>query len=192
MDTMEFSATIGSRPTKVTGNSVQELHERWMKHIKTLGHTDEQSDYWLNRIKSSSIKYDREKIEKRKTLKISEMWHAGVALFKQGAGETVNQEENDRRSKICRNCPFKDTVSNCIPCGGGDKLTGLINGFRRKFRVVLRIDREIKNKYCKACGCSLTLLCLTKKEFLPKETPEENRARPIRCWMRKDSPNFQP
>lgn len=191
MDTMEFSAKVGGQMTKVTGTSIEELHQRWMPLAKSLK-DDQTSAYWLNRIKSSAVKYETQKIEKRKGLKISSIWSAGIALFNQASGETVDQEENDRRSKICKGCPFKEEVSNCIACGGGNKLTNLVNNFRNKFKVALRIDRDIKNKYCKACGCSLTLLCLTKSSSLPIETAEENRARPARCWMRKGSPNYRP
>jgi hypothetical protein len=194
MDTMEFSASLNSRKMKVTGNSIKELHERWMKLAVTVEpSTPENSKYWMNRIKSSRIKYDRARLEARPAPKLSEAWHAGLAIAKQAQGDVVSQHEHNRRAAICSKCPMSSETSICMSCGGGGKISSLISSIRQYTgKSVIRIDDKVKKKYCSVCGCFIPLLSITKNQYLPRETPEQNRLRPIGCWIRKDSPNYKP
>lgn len=194
MDTMEFSATLNSRMTKVTGNSIEELHERWMKLAAiSEPQTKETSDYWMNRIKSSRIKYDRAKLEAKKPPKLAEAWHAGLAILKQAQGDITSQEEHDRRAKICARCNLASETSICMSCGGAGRVSALIGSIKNHTGgKIIKIDDKVKKKYCSVCGCFIPLLSITKSRYLPKETPEANRLRPIHCWIRTDSPNYKP
>jgi hypothetical protein len=194
MDTMEFSAVLNSRMTKVTGNSISELHERWMKLASIHEpQTEEVSKYWRNRIKSSRIKYDRAKLEAKPAPKLSEAWHAGLAIVKQAQGDVVTQAEHDRRAKICAKCPMSSETSICMSCGGTGKISALIGSIKQHIGgKIIKIDDKVRKKYCSVCGCFIPLLSITKTQYLPVETPEANRLRPIGCWIRKDSPNYKP
>jgi hypothetical protein len=194
MDKMEFTASLNSRKMKVTGNSIQELHERWIKLASTVEPSvADKKEYWLNRIKSSRIKYDRAKLEAKPAPKLSEAWHAGLAIVKQAQGDIVTQAEHNRRAAICSRCPLSSEVSICMACGGGGKISSLIGSIRNHIgKNTIKIDDKVRKKYCGVCGCFLPLLSITKTQYLPKETPEENRLRPIGCWIRKDSPNYKP
>lgn len=183
---------MGGRKMKVTGNSIDELHKRWVDLAVTIEPTArEHSDYWMNRIKSYAISYDRDQLMKKPAPKLSEAWHAGLAILKQGMGDTVTQAEHNRRAAICSRCPMASESSICMACGGAGKISALISGIRKHIKGTIKIDDKIKRKYCQACGCALPLLTITKSEHLPKEKPEENRKRPLQCWIRTSSPNFK-
>lgn len=152
-----------------------------------------QSEYWLARIKSYSIRYTKEQLTQKRTPRLSEVWSAAYAMFRQANGNTVKQEEYNRRSEICRNCELVSDVSVCVACGGGGKISAMIQKARSYIKdKTFKLDDKTQKKYCGVCGCWVPLLALTETDYLPKEDVYENKARPLNCWMRKDSKNYKP
>jgi hypothetical protein len=193
MDTMEFLATINGTKMKVTGNSHEELLKRWMQLVVSANPSiPVDSTYWMQRIKSYSITYSRESLMKKPSIKLADVWNAGLAILKQGQGETVTQQEHLRRDRICAACPMRTNVSICMSCGGAGKISRLIGSIRQHIKGTIKIDEKIKKSYCKVCGCAIPLLSITRYENLPNEDPEKNFARPSICWMKKTSPNYKP
>lgn len=193
MDTMEFTAALNGTKMKVTGNSKQELHSRWM----TLVHNASPKlpilpEYWMQRIDSYAIRFSNDQLAKKPAIKLGDAWSAGMAILKQAQGDTVDQAEYDRRSKICARCPMQTGIALCMACGGGGKISRLIAGVKRHIGQTIKIDDKTKKSYCKVCGCSIPLLSLTKTQYLPHEDPLKNFSRPIHCWMRTTSPNYKP
>lgn len=127
-------------------------------------------------------------IVKKKTL--TETIHGAKALIRYMGGQAVTEKELERRSLICNNCPLKDSVSDCMSCGGSGKVAAFINRIRRSKKVEGSIPESLRKKYCGMCGCSLPLLLVTQFKDFEVEDAQKNSARPDHCWLKKTSINF--
>lgn len=193
MDTMEFTAALNGLKMKVTGNSKKELHDRWMGLVRDAKPPlPVNADYWMQRIDTYSVKYTQTQLMRKPTIKIGEAWSAGMAILKQAQGDTVDQAEYDRRSKICAQCPMQTGIAVCMACGGAGKLSRLLGGIKKHIGQYIKIDERTKKSYCRVCGCSIPLLALTKTKYLPHEEAMQNFSRPVHCWMNKSSLNYKP
>ncbi len=100
-------------------------------------------------------------------------------------GETVSQEEQDRRVDICLKCPKIGVVSCFIGCNTiTEALSGFILG-----RSIRRIN-EVHKQSCMACGCPIEVKSLWPISVLKQVdndlglTPDYNRS----CWMIEGDP----
>jgi hypothetical protein len=160
-----------------------------MEWMKSNGEGPLDEGYWMNRIKNQTVEIQRKSIQSKRTPKLSEAWHAGLAIMNRAIGNTPTQEEHKRRADICAKCPMKSETSICYGCGGAGKLSSLISSISKLTTRVIVVDKRMKDKYCSICDCSLALLTVTNIDGL-KEKQDLNRLRPIHCWMRVGGPNY--
>lgn len=133
--------------------------------------------------KRNNTKYSR-------SVSIRDAASAAKALMKIIHGEYVNEEEYKRRLSICSSCPLRQKNSDCMGCGGSGKAARNILEFRAKLGLSYNIDSNTGSHFCGFCGCSLSLLLVTKVENYKKEEEEINNQRPGHCWLRKTSINY--
>ena len=114
------------------------------------------------------------------------------ALMNVAKGNVVSDGEISRRWLICKSCPSKTTVSDCMSCGGAGKASGIINRMRGAVGKQFRIEQEAGRTFCGECGCSHALMIPTLLEKQKQEPDEINSKRPTVCWMRRDSVNYKP
>lgn len=126
---------------------------------------------------------------------ISEYWQGSkayatlVAREAKGLSNFVDQEEADRRARICKDCPFN------LPPGRTEKVADAIilarTGNRRTFH-----DPELLN--CDACSCPIRLAVHLNEDVLKQtKNPAKLRSRiksrqiatgnyiPKDCWQAK-------
>ena len=106
-------------------------------------------------------------------------------------GNIVSDSEINRRWLICKSCPSKTQVSDCMTCGGAGKASMLINRVRGAAGKQFRIDQDAGRTYCRECKCSHALMIPTLLDKQKKESDEVNSKRPSICWMRRDSVNYK-
>lgn len=186
---MQFTTVFKTKTKKFTGVSHSEILNRLMTWIEQNNEGPLDRAYWLNRIKNQTVDIERKKIKEKRTPKLSETWHAGLALMNRMVGNTPDQAEHKRRADICSKCPMKSETSICYGCGGAGKLSSLISSISKLTTRVIVVDKRMRDKYCSICDCSLALLTVTNIDGL-KEKQEINRIRPIGCWMRVGGPNY--
>lgn len=183
MDTHEFILIHEGKQVKFTGKSIGEISARVIRY---LGNYEQKFDTnakialeqkIANQIKISPLKSRRKKIPK-----LSEAFHASLALFKVAGGKTVDQKELDKRSAICLNCPVRAQTSFCAGCGGLGKATLMLNEARRLTKQLV-FNAKLKTEFCGVCSCSLPLLLATDKESLPKDDALQEKTRPKTCWI---------
>lgn len=125
-------------------------------------------------------------------IKFKDAVNGAAALVKCVKGECVDQEEINRRSIICTNCPKLKKVSNCRACGFGGALSKFVNNIKRTvFRKGFEYPNGLEDKYCGICQCSLSMMLPSKMSAF-HEDEEVNRSRPDFCWIRNDSENYNP
>lgn len=125
---------------------------------------------------------------KRKTL--SEMVTGAKAVVRYTIGNAASPAEVNRRAKICDQCPLKDSISDCMSCGGAGKVANFINKLRRYKKSEGSIPDHLRKKFCGMCGCSIAMLIVTKYEDFYQEDAQKNASRPDYCWLKKSSINF--
>ena len=91
-------------------------------------------------------------------------------------GDTVPQEEADRRAVICSTCPLNVTVKGCWGCAGLMKKVVELVGNKQTSR-----DSALES--CKVCGC-----VLRAKVWLPLDAEVNAKLEyPPHCWQAKGS-----
>lgn len=98
--------------------------------------------------------------------------------MKNWKGDTVSQEEAERRAKICITCPFNVVVQGCWGCSNILKKVVELVGNKQT-----SLDSALES--CKVCGC-----VLRAKVWLPSDT-EANAGLdyPAHCWQATESAN---
>lgn len=95
-------------------------------------------------------------------------------------GGVVSQEEAERRTNICMQCPYNVKIGGCEGCSG---IANLV------FRVIGA--RQTKNmgylNQCGVCGCSLKAKVWVPKETIDATAQIQNNANdfPDWCWVGK-------
>jgi len=102
---------------------------------------------------------------------------AAIKAFTEAVnGNVVPPEEVFRRGTICAGCPMKRKVT-----GAPSKISRYLGMLANKHRV----PSDLNGQKCNVCGCSLMLLIPATKDDLHKDSPEEAKKRPDRCWMKE-------
>lgn len=181
MDSLEFIYIHNKSRHKFSGKTVGDI---MFKVATFLTHRGEEPD--LEKIKAL-IENQLKTVApgRKKTPTLTEAFHAGMALLRQASGKTVDQNEVDRRTQICLNCPVRSQTSFCKACGGLSRATGFLEKIRQATRNTVTVDKKVKADFCGVCGCSLPLLLITDKEHLPEDGIQEKKLRPDHCWIKK-------
>ena len=122
---------------------------------------------------------------------------AAKALMKIISGKHASQDEIHRRASICRECPHLSDTSDCNKgCTGVLRRVAQLGGRIREMFARVEVPNlngspPIK-KFCGKCGCSMSLLLPVRAQDYKKESASEQAARPMLCWLRKDSKNYKP
>jgi len=116
-----------------------------------------------------------------KKVTLGEAWHGAAAMIRLVIGDYVPQEEINRRSEICNNCPKKSKVSTCMTCGGGRLVANQLSKLRAKGRV----PDSVASHFCGVCDCALAPMVLSKPENFLKETNAKTSERPDDCWVKQ-------
>jgi hypothetical protein len=127
---------------------------------------------------------------KSRSVSISDASRAAKALMKIIPGDYVEESEYKRRLKICATCPLKQANSDCMGCGGSGKAARALLNVRAKLGLGYKMDGIVGRQFCGFCGCSLSLLLVTKVANYKIEDKNLNTQRPGHCWLRKDSINY--
>ncbi len=90
---------------------------------------------------------------------------------------TVSEEEFLRRLAICRSCPQNVRKGRTLRT----RVSEILGMYSNRFNV----PDEVTKRSCGVCGCSFGLLLPAKKEFLHKDTPEQEKVRPSYCWVKE-------
>jgi hypothetical protein len=114
------------------------------------------------------------------------------AMLQTLKGNNVPEAEIARRWEICKNCPAKTNVSDCMSCGGAGRVSSWLQSIRGAAGKMFRLEQETGMTFCGLCGCSHALLITTKMEFQKPESEKQNQQRPEQCWLRYDSQNYKP
>jgi len=112
---------------------------------------------------------------------IQDVWRAAksAAKWMSMGGQTVSQEEADRRSDICVSCPRHGTVTGCQGCRsmanwGFEVLSGK------------KTKNDDKLAQCKTCRCELKI-----KVWLPLgalSNQDLDGSYPSHCWCKSETP----
>ena len=189
----QLRAVVGNRVVTFYGDDVETISKNILEARTVAGDTTT-----LEEVKESmpplqelpSAVFNKNRSPKKRAVTIKDAARAANALVKIGNGETVDKTEYLRRLEICRKCTSKSKVSDCLGCGGSGKAARIMNGIRAKAGLTYRLDTAVSVQFCKMCGCSLSVIMLTKFENYKKESLAEIQARPNNCWLKKDYPNF--
>lgn len=176
----KYPFSIGDKEVLLTDNTEPGLFRKVKKHFKD------------NKIAFNEVSLRRAILRmntidsKKGKFTIKEVISGAHAMLKRVVGDNVSNEEMQRRSAICSNCPHRTTVSDCLQCGGSKRMAQAINTFRTARKLESEIPEKVKTKYCSICSCSLALMVATKFEDLAPEDPAKNASRPDYCWLKKN------
>jgi hypothetical protein len=126
------------------------------------------------------------------SLNLASVKAACGAMLQTIKGNNVSDAEIARRWEICKNCPAKTNVSDCMSCGGSGRVASWIQSIKGAAGKMFRLEQEAGMTFCGLCGCSHALLTTTKMEFQKPESEKQNQQRPEQCWLRYDSQNYKP
>jgi hypothetical protein len=102
---------------------------------------------------------------------------AAIKAFTEAVnGNVVSPDEVFRRATICAKCPMKRRVT-----GAPSKISRYLGVLANKHRV----PADLNGQKCGVCGCSFMLLIPATEDDLHKDSPEEAKKRPDKCWMKK-------
>ena len=128
-------------------------------------------------------------VEKKK-LSFKDGVDGAYALFKVVTGQYVDQNEINRRSNICNNCPKLISSSNCVPCGFGKSVNNFITKLKKAFGKGFVIPFGLESKHCSVCECALSVMLPSSlKSF--KHDKDFQSKRPDTCWLKKGSENYR-
>lgn len=102
--------------------------------------------------------------------------------FVKSGGRIVEQEEAERRAKICGSCYMRAAIPGCAPCVGLANLVAEISGAK-----ATKSDHLLETKSCLVCKCSANA-----NVWIPVETsrvgvtPEMMGQWPSFCWKKEE------
>lgn len=154
-------------------------------------------------LKKNNINYSSKEIydmidrQSKQAVKIKkpslmEAFNGAKALVRFTQGKSVEFSEIARRISICKACPFYGETSGCKACGAAATAAKLVNNIKVLKGMESQIPKEIQDKFCGFCGCSIPLLTVTRFDDFIKEEPKKNLTRPDHCWIKTTSPNHKP
>lgn len=206
---LQYSEKINGNRITFYGNSIDEIVSDVMRIRKKNGVSSPEFNRLYNIIKgkiSGSIQVDGvdSRVFKKQTLKgskvskssntrsvsINDASRAAKALIKIIPGDYVEKSEYLRRLQICSSCPLRQKNSDCLGCGGSGRAARIMMSFRSKLGLGYQLDNKVGAQFCGFCGCSLSLLLVTKVQNYKKESDIENDSRPNHCWLNRNSPNY--
>lgn len=125
---------------------------------------------------------------KEKVITSDDILNFIVTLKEIGHTGLVPEEEQDRRAKICLQCPKKGVV-NCKGCGWLARQLIEYQGDRK-----LPVIKDIYKQSCMACGCDLTAKTAVPMDVLKKvddrlPIPPDYQKKTSEfpgCWMLED------
>jgi hypothetical protein len=104
-----------------------------------------------------------------------------MAYWVSHGGGFVEQEEADRRAKICVDCPHNVVIENCSGCSGLTRRISELIGPRTT-------PQAAGLRGCGVCGCENKTQIWFPLETLHKGINEEmNNKFPDWCWKRKEA-----
>lgn len=107
-------------------------------------------------------------------LTLNKILKAGRAVIHARTGKTVGTAEQERRSRVCLECPLR------------------VEAIEPEERLALRAAqagtgaafKDIEQAgICDVCGCSVVLLTTLRGEDLPEHEDEDDYLRPPECWQ---------
>jgi hypothetical protein len=125
----------------------------------------------------------------KKTLRYKEVMNGAQAILRVLGGDSVDQDEIKRRTRICRECPLKSLTSDCYGCGFASRLTGIINDIKSKFTGTFELSQDVKGSYCSVCSCALSVMIPSKMSAFD-EDEEKQKSRPDYCWVKKGGTEY--
>lgn len=117
-------------------------------------------------------------------LELSKHWIEGARIIKSWlgeGGETVPQEEADRRAAICIACPLnkKAVVMEAVV---GNAIKEVL---QIQQQLLLHVKGEERLKTCKACDCPLKVKVWVPMEVIMRGIDEEELLKfDPACWIR--------
>lgn len=162
--------------------------------------SDADKDRLLNTVvtflQKNNISYSAESVSKsidrqskiataKKKVSFADAVNGAKALLRYSTGHSVSNAEIARRSRICLNCPLRDTVSYCGSCGGAGKIARFVGNLRKLMRIGTDLDSDIKVSYCGVCQCSLALMVPSQLQSFKPDS-----GRPDDCWLNPKSTNY--
>lgn len=129
------------------------------------------------------------KTQEKRNLSLQEVVNGAFAVLNVSVGNTVNQEEIDRRASICIGCNNLTAVSGCSSCGFGKRVVEFVKKFKKSIKSGFNIPNNLENKFCKTCSCSMVVMLPSKMSMFNEKT-KMNISRPDKCWIKKTSNNF--
>lgn len=204
---LQYADVINGKRVTFYGNSPEELASQVLRIRKKNGvDSDFNSVYQMIKKSTGDVEQvdgvDSKIFKKRvngqsrnqptrsRSVSIQDAAKAATALIKIIPGDYVSQEEYQRRAKICATCPLRQRNSDCMGCGGSGRAARMLMSFRSKLGLGYKVDEKIARQFCGFCGCSLSLLMLTKIKNYKTEDEETNSSRPSHCWLRRNSQNY--
>lgn len=134
----------------------------------------------------SALEVFKKKTGKAKSF--SDYINGAKALVNVIEGNTVTQEEINRRASICNNCPMKTQIPGCMGCGLAGRISNFINSIKKAFKSSFVIPNNLETKGCGVCNCALSVMLPSKMNAFSESDQQE---RPNHCWVKKTSPNYQ-
>lgn len=160
------------------------------KHIFEASHNLEEPKIQQNSINVKTLKKNR--------IDFKDGVSGANALLNVVAGNTVSQEEINRRAIICYNCKRKNEPtksgllesSNCRACGFSKRLNNYITKLKSAFGAGFDIPNNLSDKHCYVCECALSVMLPSKLNAF-KHDKDKQHLRPDNCWLKKGSPNYE-
>lgn len=206
---LQYAELINGKRVVFYGNTVDEIVSDVMRIRNLNGVKTPEFNKLYNAIKPKvkgsiqvdgpgSAHYDREvkgktprnDTRRSRSVSINDASRAARALMKIIPGEYASEDEYKRRLAICATCPLRQRNSDCMGCGGSGRAARTLMSFRAKLGLGYQLDNKVGAEFCGFCGCSLSLLLVTKVENYKLESEETNSERPYHCWLRRDSKNY--
>lgn len=123
-------------------------------------------------------------------LKFRDIIEGAIAYAAFLLGNTVSQEEANRRARICSSCYFRVQPQGCGACVKiGQLITGNVANKKTPH------DRHLVNKACAICSCPSQSLVWFPMPMLEKpevDSPEKQASYPAFCWRKQNGENYLP
>lgn len=126
--------------------------------------------------------------QRSKAKGLSDYVKGATALVSVARGQTVPQEETNRRAIICSKCPRLEQIPGCMGCGLAGRIANAVKNIKKLFGKGFVIPNNLETKGCGVCGCALSVMLPAKIELFSDKDQAE---RPDNCWVKKTSPNYK-
>lgn len=187
---MPYKIRVGFNAKRYEADTKEDL----VKILVEKGYSHKKAEGLVN-LRATKIHKDFNPNESAKGVKtgvsFKDAIHGAGALVKLLQGKSATQEEINRRSGICNGCPLIATVSDCMGCGAGAKISKYVNDLKAKtFGGNYNIPNGLSKRYCGVCKCSLAVMLPSTIEAF-EESEEKQSERPDFCWVKKSSINYK-